>query len=320
MRFLLNYWEWCEKILHQPVKIIRRLWNNDPHWPFYCDFEASNALIRQTLTADNPCMICRFGSGELCAIVTYLHSQDSFFRKIYHMCNEDSVTWNSGIKLGMRRNAGFFPAEDTYLDRFAELMLRDIPEADILGSWLRHELSLKSYLDHVKAVPLSSLEPYWHNNPWSEVLKGKKVLVVHPFVKSIRAQYARRELLFKDPRVLPEFELKTIPAVQSAAGNKVDFPDWFAALDDMKSKISSTDFDIAIIGAGAYGFPLAAHVKRMGKKAVHLGGASQLLFGIRGNRWEHWERYQNLFNDAWVRPLPEETPPLADQVEGATYW
>lgn len=42
------------------------------------------------------------------------------------------------------------------------------------------------------------------------------------------------------------------------------------------------DYDICLIGCGAYGFPLAAHAKRKGKKAVHLGGALQLLFGIKG--------------------------------------
>ena len=28
------------------------------------------------------------------------------------------------------------------------------------------------------------------------------------------------------------------------------------------------------LGCGAYGFPLAAHVKRMGKKAIHMGGSN----------------------------------------------
>ena len=54
----------------------------------------------------------------------------------------------------------------------------------------------------------------------------------------------------------------------------------------MKAQIDKEDFDICLIGAGAYGFPLAAYVKRKGKKAVHLGGALQLLFGIKGSRWE----------------------------------
>jgi hypothetical protein len=48
------------------------------------------------------------------------------------------------------------------------------------------------------------------------------------------------------------------------------------------------DFDIAIIGCGAYSFPLAANVKRIGKNSVHLGGASQLLFGFSWKKMVRW--------------------------------
>lgn len=76
-----------------------------------------------------------------------------------------------------------------------------------------------------------------------------------------------------------------IRAVQSLGGNS-QFKDWFEALEYMKTEIDKVDYDICLIGAGAYGFPLAAHVKRQGKQGVHLGGALQLLFGIKGKRWE----------------------------------
>jgi glycine/D-amino acid oxidase-like deaminating enzyme len=108
--------------------------------------------------------------------------------------------------------------------------------------------------------------------------------------------------------------------VQSAGGEVPRFPTWFDALDWMCGEISRTDFDVAIIGAGAYGLPLAAHCKRIGRKAIHLGGASQLMFGIRGRRWDAWEYYQRLANEHWTRALPEETPRNAQIIEGATYW
>jgi len=93
-------------------------------------------------------------------------------------------------------------------------------------------------------------------------------------------------------------------------------------LESMKQKIENIDFDICIIGCGAYGFPLAAHVKRMGKKAFHLAGVTQLLFGIKGRRWEESEvwPYMNLFNENWVRPSDNEKPNNAQKVEGGCYW
>lgn len=85
---------------------------------------------------------------------------------------------------------------------------------------------------------------------------------------------------------MPDFDLITIKAVQSLGGGE-QFQSWFDALDWMKAEIDKHDYDICLIGCGAYGFPLAAHVKRLGKKAFHLGGALQLVFGIRGRRWEN---------------------------------
>ena len=81
---------------------------------------------------------------------------------------------------------------------------------------------------------------------------------------------------------------------------------------------------ICLIGAGAYGLPLAAHVKRMGKKGIHLGGTVQLLFGIKGKRWENNYHkvydYTTLFNEEWVRPNKLEVPQNAQSVEEACYW
>jgi hypothetical protein len=165
---------------------------------------------------------------------------------------------------------------------------------------------------------LVDLEPWYHNSPWTKALAGKKVLVIHPFEKTIKSQYKKRTKLFANPNILPKFTLKTLKAVQSLGGNSDDFSNWFDALKHMEDKISSTDFDIAIIGCGAYGLPLAAHVKRMGKKAVHLGGATQLLFGIKGKRWE--DSNFKFINDYWVRPLEEEKPKAHKQVENSCYW
>ena len=127
----------------------------------------------------------------------------------------------------------------------------------------------------------------------------------------------------------------TLKAVQTVAGTKSEFADWFAALRWMENEISQTDFDIAIIGCGAYGLPLAAHVKRLGKQAIHMAGGTQLLFGILGRRWTEeyplkktWYYrdqaisldYTPIFNDSWIYPLPCDTVEGAGVVEGACYW
>ena len=113
-------------------------------------------------------------------------------------------------------------------------------------------------------------------------------------------------------------------------GGESDFKDWFEALDWMKTRMDATDYDIALIGCGAYGFPLAAHAKRMGKQSVHLGGALQLLFGIRGKRWDDPSygretlqdkgSYLRLFNLNWVYPGEKYKPVHASDIENGCYW
>ena len=285
--------------------------------------EASD-LIKEKLARPEPCLICRFGSIELRATLTYLDSMSSgniLSKSIRYVKSEiGPFWWDDEIKFLMHNNAGFFPPQEDYLEKFGEMMLKDIQDIDILGSWACGEVRLKSFFPKAKIVDLADLEPYYHVHPWSEVLAGKRVLVIHPYDESINRQYARRHLLFNNPGVLPEFKLQTIKAVQSIAGTRTNYSNWFEALDQMCRQIEDTDFDVAIIGAGAYGLPLAAFVKRIGKQAVHIGGATQILFGIKGARWNDMPFFRDLYNENWITPSSAETPDNFLVVESGCYW
>lgn len=152
-------------------------------------------------------------------------------------------------------------------------------------------------------------------------MEGKKVVVIHPFVETIASQYEKRQLLFKDETVLPHFaSLHFIKAVQSIGGNQTNYSDWFKALEYMENELDKLDYDIVLIGCGAYGFNLAAYAKRQGKIAIHLAGWTQMLFGIYGNRWKDDPRYSPFINEYWVRPSLGETPKNATKIENACYW
>jgi hypothetical protein len=229
------------------------------------------------------------------------------------------------IRTAVHVNSGIFSNDDDSLDRFSETYLAAVEATDVMGVWFnRNEHKIvEKYCPAAKLVQLEALNPVHHERPWSSELAGKRVLVVHPFARTIESQYrTKRALLFENPNVLPEFELSTLTAVQSIAGQRPDFPTWFDALEHMRGQIEAVDFDVAIIGAGAYGLPLGAAVKRMGRQCVQLGGATQLLFGIRGRRWEveSPDDIAPLFNEHWVRPSAEETPQDCSSVEGGCYW
>lgn len=274
--------------------------------------EASD-LIKAELLSDKPIMIARIGSTELQAMTYYINSQ-----KKYKMPWE--IFRGKMILKKMAILSGFFPSTKENIFKFSRDMIKDMNDVDILGTWRKEEKLFDKELRFAKKIRLQDLEPYYHQHPWSEVLKDKSILVIHPFTESIANQYLKRTLLFNNPDILPQFNLITIKAVQSIADNKPDFEDWFNALDSMKNQINAIDFDIALIGCGAYGFPLAAHVKRIGKKAVLLGGALQILFGIRGKRWDSHSKISLLMNEHWSRPLPSEIPTNSKKIDGGSYW
>jgi malic enzyme len=80
------------------------------------------------------------------------------------------------------------------------------------------------------------------------------------------------------------------------------------------------EFDIAIIGAGSYGLPIASFIKTLGKTAIHLGGVTQLMFAIMGKRWESVNHVTLLDQSGWVRPKADETPRYANAIEDGCYW
>jgi len=84
--------------------------------------------------------------------------------------------------------------------------------------------------------------------------------------------------------------------------------------------VAAVAFDVLIVGAGAWGLPLAVFAKKLGKVGIHLGGATQILSGIKGRRWENHPVIASFFNDAWVHPSAEETPLGNERVEGGCYW
>lgn len=274
-----------------------------------------NGLIAEAIKAGKPCMIARYGSVELKAmmdtVAVHLGIRDTVREKtLTPLCN----------------NAGFFPHDAKAAREFGERLIGWSKDVDLLAVWYwpMEVYAIKNFCKHAVLIDPYSLEPYYYDNPWSGALAGKKVLVIHPFEETIKSQYAIRSKLFKDVSVLPEFQLITLKAVQSIGGGNDEFSSWFAALKHMEDSIAKIDFDVALIGCGAYGFALASYIKGLGKVAIHIGGATQLIFGIKGKRWvDHPEAYpllHTLFNEHWVNPTESEKPKKANSVEGGCYW
>lgn len=271
--------------------------------------DAGNKTIKALIESGKPFAVARFGSVELSAIV---HREAIRLAKVAPNTDKELCT-----------NAGFFPEQAEYIDQFAEMILKEVSQIDMLGIWHNpeEEYIVKHYMPQTKVTPIEAIEPYVYEQPWSSALKDKKVLVIHPFEESIQEQYKKHEKLFENPNVLPDFQLRTLKAIQTQAGECDErFHSWFDALDHMKKQMDQIDYDTAIIGCGAYGMPLAIYAKRKGKQAIHMGGATQVLFGIKGRRWDDNEIISRFYNEFWIRPNQNEMIKKRDMIENGCYW
>ena len=289
----------------------------NPHSHFDYDYEQFSLRVQQALRLGEPLLVGRLGTPETtnCLVLQWE-------KQAHPLALCVTAPYRKGIRESAKRNAGIFPNDKATLEKFSAIYLQSLLSIDILGSCIHQELFLNraGYLPFIRTVFMEDMVPFIGDNPWSAALVGKRVLVIHPFARSIESQFSRRELLFPNSEVLPAFDLIAYPAVQSLGGND-KYDSWIDALDRMKQDISEISFDVSIIGCGAYGLPLGAFVKGLGKPAIHLGGVTQCLFGIKGRRWAEdygWE--EQYFNRYWVWPDRDERPAGASAVENGCYW
>jgi len=278
------------------------------------DHEGGNRRIYEAVLSASPVAIGKLGSCELGAIRSCL-------RYHRHQKFEDLTIAH---RQSLFTNAGVFPDNCDTLEKFTTLIVRHVlPEMDLMGVWFNigEARIVKKYCQNPMPVRLGSFSAYLWSFPWTKALKGKRVLVVHPFVKTIRQQFLRRKYIWSNnPEMLPEFELDLLQVPVSPALMAPKYESWFETLDALKNEMGKKDFDIALIGAGAYSLPLVVHAKHLGKIGIHTGGETQFFFGIKGGRWDYHPLYNVFYNDYWIRPLPEETSPNNKVIENGCYW
>jgi hypothetical protein len=267
--------------------------------------KASNQFIADLINSKNPFSIIR------------LRSESRIFKSYKEQ--KPILPWYEDMV-----NGGLYPlSQDTY-DSYAGHIEKGLKSCDALVYFkhLRPQYeSIKSYIESSPLLHLNVNKPYSFREPWSSQLRGKSVLVIHPFVDTIKSQFEKRDLLFDNKDVLPPFGLTTYKPVQTSGGNLSNHPTWEEALDFMLKEISELYFDIALIGCGCYDIPIATHIKTMmGKQAIIYGGSLQCMFGIKGKRWDNREQGKSFYNKHWVRPSNSEKPIDYKKIEGGCYW
>lgn len=271
------------------------------------DPENANQLIYDTIMSGKPFACVRYGMAEIGCAIGY---------------DQDRLCGTNILPDKMKVLGPFDEKEE--VERWLAMVEEDSKDIDYCAVWFRSMMEdwvYEKYAINADFFHCRALEPYYFERPWSAALKGKKVLVINPFDDLIKEQYAKREQLFENKDILPEFELLTLSSVWFIKkGTNPEFKDWFEAMDYMRKKVHDYNFDVAILGCGPFGFHLAMEIKRMGKQAIVMGGATQILFGIKGKRWDDYPPVRRLYNEFWVRPLDKSKPEGAQILDKGCYW
>jgi len=243
-----------------------------------------------------------------------------------------------GIESVLELHAGIFPPTASSVQEWCtayKKALSSIEEEPIVAGWYEPTATVEKYMLNTLCpvaphIPLRSLEPYYVDPAlrWTSLLKGKRVAIISSFANTCVSQTAKAAEIWGPhwESLLPPatwIPIQTGYSPRLAAGRAEWNPPcktWQVAIDNCVEKVTEAGVDIALIGCGGLGVPMAARLKELGLPCVVLGGAIQVLFGIMGSRWVNHSVISKFWNDAWVWPTEEETPRGARKIEGGCYW
>ena len=242
------------------------------------------------------------------------------------------------IKDILEYNAGIYNQSDESLEKWAHLYYNAIKNSTCCFTWqdenvadlikesqklLTNGVTVMNarYLDPLKAVDIGKA-------PWTQSLRGKKVLIISPFTDSIKQQIDKGyNLVNGDNRLFhPDQEYVFYKTFNTLGGNFVH-RSWHITFITMINEISKLNFDVALVSCGGYGLPICDFIYSIMKKSsIYVGGVLPLLFGVTCQRYSDKE-----YNPGMIKPSKNEQVDvksfyqmygyqLNNEVENKCYW
>lgn len=237
----------------------------------------------------------------------------------------------------MKNNAGIFITSPDSLMSYSDLYLKAFENCDLFTGWdvqgdvFKHIAQSHEYIraqvatnkQMLWAFALDVFHYVYDPKCWTKSLAGKRVLVISPFVDSIRGKIENRAALFDRVDLFPDcsFVFAKPPQTQGQQPSRdfmAEFMDFTKTLDSMRD-----DYDVALVSCGGYGNLVCNHLfEKHRKPAIYVGGVLQMYFGILGGRWlkERPDVLRLFMNSNWSRPKETERPAGCGQIENGCYW
>jgi len=278
--------------------------------------EQGNQFIKQIIEAGTPFFIGRIAGIELKIAYSIQH------RRPIDMIHEIEELEN---------NAGIHVKDIESLCHYTDQLVTAYDHCTAIAEWETtgkvfaitgdgQELISKR-TPHIPKIIAQSLEPYYVQDSWMSALCGKRILIIHPFAKTIQQQLPKLAELFPDRIWFPDCTITCLAPPLTLAQNHGHI-DWKVHLDRFLETLSKEKtVDIALVAAGGYGMLISDYLyTKLNTSVLYIGGALQLFFGIIGKRWFTNKDILALMNDDWVRPDPADKPDNFIKVEKGCYW
>lgn len=258
---------------------------------------------------------------------------DVVFHSIFSNIKPSSIN----LKI-LELNAGIFPSSQ--YETWVKAYIDAVKNANIMvAGWYAplvepEKMVFELLNKNVIKIPLRSLEAYYvnSNKRWTNLLEGHTVAVISAFAETAIKQINNREKIWgEDYKSLLPDSVKWVPIrtgySPSLANGQAewtlldkDINNWKTAVNYVVDQVIDSGARFALIGCGGLGMCIGNELKKKGVICIVMGGAIQILFGIRGARWKNHNIISKFFNHYWTYPDISETPANAKMVENACYW
>ena len=277
----------------------------------------SNNEIVNFIQRNRPFSVVRLGGHETCSTYEFV---------LTNKINKKYLTSSANM------NGIYSTTNDIgKFESFCEHYDKAIQNADILAYVDYCLQDIQSFFVKKYCLPQihsRALEPFYviqdGKIPWTHYLKDKNVLVINPFTDSFEKQISNNFQMFRNKSIfLKDQKFIFYKSYQTIAGNHIH-NDWLETFTIMCNDIKCLNFDIALLGCGAYGLPLCNFIKtELNKSAIYVGGGLQLMFGVIGKRWENipmWKEIIHTEGCEFIKPSVSETCNNHSSIEGGCYW
>jgi hypothetical protein len=278
--------------------------------------QKDNLYIKRVIEENKPFFIGRIAGCEL--------------KVAYHLLRGDFMDSVDEL-VELENNAGIKTKDSVSLRKYVEKLVETYDNCTAIADWdtdgkvfshtgLGQKL-ITSRTPNIPKISAFALEPYYFKDSWMPALKGKKILIVHPFSKTFSKQVLNLKKIFPKQAWFEECEFQFVQPPLTLAGNH-EGRDWQEHLTPfLESLREIKEFDVALVAAGGYGMLVANFIfKELGKSVIYVGGALQLFFGVIGKRWFDNKDILKLVNDDWIRPDKDDKPANFIKVEKGCYW